>query len=151
MNIAEWHAEGVRLWGSDVNRWLFTCPACGHIQSRQDFLDLGLPVLQVDWYLGYTCIGHFRQTSPKLPISEVFEMDQGYGCKYQGGLEPNVSPVLLETGPNEVRPTFGFTPCETYGDDRVVCAHCDQRPINCRCNPQAWRDCDGCLSRRHPR
>lgn len=150
--IDEWVREGQRLFGNKVDEWRFTCPSCGHVQTRKDFLDMGLPAMQLDWYLAFTCIGHFRQTDRSLTIVDAFELDQGYGCRYQGGLEPNISPVQLETGPNEIRPTFGFQPepCGTCYDDRVICSRCELRVIDCTCatwDPsfnQKFKDCDDC-------
>lgn len=153
-SVDDWQKEARRRFGNNVNDWRFTCPSCGHVQTRDDFLAMGLPERQVDFYLAYTCIGHFRQTDSAATIVEVFDLDVGWGCKYQGGLEPNVSPVLLATSPEEWRPTFGFTPrCDACWDDRVVCTRCEQRPVDCNCGrwiptfQQELKDCDDCRRR----
>ncbi len=33
----EWKAEGVELFGEDMIKWKFVCPACGNIASASDF------------------------------------------------------------------------------------------------------------------
>lgn len=38
----EWMDEAKQRFGDDFRQWKFICPACGHIQSVQDFIDLGL-------------------------------------------------------------------------------------------------------------
>jgi hypothetical protein len=37
MTVAEWHAEGCRRFGEDMLTWRFACPACGHVQTINDF------------------------------------------------------------------------------------------------------------------
>lgn len=37
MTIAEWQAEGRRRFGEDEFQWRFVCPACGHVQTVEDF------------------------------------------------------------------------------------------------------------------
>ena len=37
----EWLAEGRQLFGTDVMKWKFRCPMCGHVASVQDFKDAG--------------------------------------------------------------------------------------------------------------
>lgn len=38
--LQEWHEEGKKLFGEDFKQWKFKCPACGHVQTIQDFLDV---------------------------------------------------------------------------------------------------------------
>jgi hypothetical protein len=40
--VAEWLAEGRRLFGGDVLQWRFKCPVCGHVQALADFKALGI-------------------------------------------------------------------------------------------------------------
>lgn len=107
--IDEWQAEGNRLFGPDINTWRFKCPACGHVQTRANFLSLGMKD-QVDRYLGFSCIGRFRLSDlnkAKLVV-EYPEMDKGAGCNYAGGGLFQVAPIIIETGKDEQRLTFGF-------------------------------------------
>lgn len=41
ISIAEWREEGVRRFGDDPRNWKFRCPACGHVSSVADFMELG--------------------------------------------------------------------------------------------------------------
>lgn len=109
--LEEWQAEAKRLFGNDVNKWRFKCPGCGHVQTRQDYLDMGMGK-QCDRYLAFSCIGRFRQTDPmkKDLVVDFGELDKGAGCHYVGGGLFNVSPVGIETGKDEIRYTFGFAP-----------------------------------------
>jgi hypothetical protein len=48
----DWLAEGKAKFGEDVSKWKFKCPACGHIQTQNDFYpfkDKGRPRTQ--WLL----------------------------------------------------------------------------------------------------
>ena len=37
MTYDEWKAEGTRLFGDDMMKWRFRCPACGHVAAVEDF------------------------------------------------------------------------------------------------------------------
>ena len=39
--LKEWQEEACARFGEDFRKWKFRCPACGHEQSIQDFLDIG--------------------------------------------------------------------------------------------------------------
>ena len=38
----DWMKEGIRLYGPNMLDWRFKCPMCGHVQSLQDFHDVGI-------------------------------------------------------------------------------------------------------------
>lgn len=40
--MAEWEAEGERLYGKDHLDWKFKCPACGNVQTARMFKDAGI-------------------------------------------------------------------------------------------------------------
>ncbi len=107
VTVAEWNAKGRELFGDNVNQWSFVCPSCGHLQTRQDWLDVGLSPRQVDHRIGFTCIGRWLD-----PIKSVhaFEPSAGFGCRYVGNHEPNISPITLviSENPPEERPTFAY-------------------------------------------
>ena len=42
VTLAEWVAEGQRLFGKDKLDWKFRCPYCGHIQTPREFMTVGL-------------------------------------------------------------------------------------------------------------
>lgn len=105
LSLVEWQEQGRELFGTDVNLWRFMCPSCGHIQTRQDWLDLGMSPRQVDSHLAFTCIGRWLQPLEAVP---AFQHSRGYGCMYIGTGIPNISPLTVQISPNEERPTFGF-------------------------------------------
>jgi hypothetical protein len=115
----EWIKQGVELFGLQSERWRFICPSCGHVQTLQDFLSLGMHRRQAEQIVGFSCIGSWQtmhkiqQASGYPDIVEFMEPDQGLGCRYHGGKTPNISPITLviEEGRCE-RPTFGFAPIE---------------------------------------
>lgn len=105
ISLKDWQAEGLRLFGPDVNNWRFVCPSCGYVQSRRDWTALGLNPRQIDMRLGYSCIG--RWLNP-LGSVDFPELSKGTGCKYVGDQHPNISPYTVIISPGEERPTFGF-------------------------------------------
>lgn len=42
VTLAEWRAEGERLYGKEQLDWRFRCPACGHVQTMRQFKEAGL-------------------------------------------------------------------------------------------------------------
>lgn len=105
LSLEEWQQQGRELFGPDVNDWKYVCPACGHVQTRQDWLDLGMNDRQVDERVGFSCIG--RWLNP-LGCATGFEPSTGTGCDYAGGLVPNISPITIIIAENDERPTFGW-------------------------------------------
>jgi hypothetical protein len=39
--VADWRAQAVARFGSSPDKWAFQCPACGHIQTAEDFKAIG--------------------------------------------------------------------------------------------------------------
>lgn len=107
LSLSDWQAQGLSLFGPEVNSWKYVCPSCGHVQTRADWLRLGMNPRQVDERVGYSCIG--RWLDP-LGSVQALEMSKGTGCKYVGSLSPNISPItiILSEDPPEERPTFGW-------------------------------------------
>jgi len=52
-----WIAELTKRFGEDSKQWKFKCPACGHVQSIQDFLDHNIE--NPDSKVYYNCIGRY--------------------------------------------------------------------------------------------
>ena len=107
LTLDEWLAQGIKLFGPDVDDWEFKCPNCGHIQTRRDWLALGMSKRQVDQRLGFSCIG--RWLNPMKAV-DFGEMSTGFGCYYAGTMSPNISPITVIISPGEERPTFGWNP-----------------------------------------
>lgn len=74
ITLEQWQEEGKRLFGDDVKKWTFVCPACGHVSTVQDFLDVGAAVN--DAY--NVCIG--RKNGKGADGMEG--MDKGNGCNW---------------------------------------------------------------------
>ena len=58
ITLAEWKAEGTEKFGENMMEWKFECPACGNVQSPEDFMkfkDRG--ATPSDAY--FNCIGRF--------------------------------------------------------------------------------------------
>ncbi len=36
-SLEEWKAEGERRFGSDIRKWRFVCPMCGHVAAVEEF------------------------------------------------------------------------------------------------------------------
>src|SRR5690625_4309188 len=93
LTYAEWFAKGVELFGRDMMKWKFECPACGYVASAQDYKDAKAPGSVV----AYSCIGRFVGAKRR-----AFG-DTGPGpCDYAGGGLFNISPIIVGT------PYFAF-------------------------------------------
>ena len=105
MTLAEWQEKGILLFGEDVNYWQFICPSCGHIQTRAEWLSLGMQETMIDTRLGFSCIGRWLDPLDRV---EFGERSKGKGCNYVGDHAPNISPITVIISEGEERPTFGF-------------------------------------------
>lgn len=57
--IDEWRAKGKSLFGEDVKKWSFKCPACGNVASVQDFINVGLSKESACNAAYQECIGRY--------------------------------------------------------------------------------------------
>jgi hypothetical protein len=72
--VEEWRNEAISLFGENPRNWKFKCPACGHVSSVQDFLDL-----EVDPQGAYVvCIGRVNGKG----ADGLKGKDEGYGCNW---------------------------------------------------------------------
>jgi hypothetical protein len=63
-SVEDWKKEGERRFGSDVMKWKFKCPMCGHIASVEDFKVAGAEDPANSAY--EECIGRYTgKGSPK--------------------------------------------------------------------------------------
>lgn len=86
MTIDEYRAEGEKLFGDDMAKWKFVCPACGSVMSTTDYKNAGAPHGAV----GFSCVGRW--------LREKREAIGGRGngpCNYAGG-------GLFQLGPIDV-------------------------------------------------
>lgn len=101
MTHKEWVAEGRRRFGSDSMKWQFVCPACGHVQSVQDYKDAGAP----EGAVGFSCVGRYLNGTPR----DAFEAGAG-PCNYAGGGLFGLNPLNVDGGHY-----FDFAPNATGG------------------------------------
>lgn len=101
VTLEEWHREGVELFGEDQTKWRFVCPACGHVQSPEDFEPYKVRGANV--HSAYmNCIGRY------LPgRSEAFEEGPG-PCNYTGGGLFDLRPVIVDIGTARPGRAFEF-------------------------------------------
>lgn len=88
---AEWLAE-LRKRGEQARQVKFVCPSCGHAQSGQDFLDLGMTPEQAASKAGFSCIGRWLPT-----CQEAFTGGPG-PCNYAGGGLIGLNPIRVIAG-----------------------------------------------------
>ena len=78
--------EAARRFGPILN-WKFVCPACGTIQSVQQFLDAGVAKDQIDSIIGFSCIGRFTGQTDAGIIAHNHKKPWTKGCNWTlGGL-----------------------------------------------------------------
>ncbi len=76
MTLEEWMAEGKRRFGEDMSKWRFVCPACGHVQSPDDFRPHASEGATPD-SARQECIGRYL---PRGEAHTIFE--KGEPCNY---------------------------------------------------------------------
>lgn len=89
MTKDEWVKQGESLFGDNPMLWRFKCPACGFIQSPQDYMDAGAP----ESAIAFSCVGRWRteykeafDTNDKRPIP----------CNYAGGGLFKFNPIQVD-------------------------------------------------------
>ncbi len=83
---AEWLAEAERRFGPYTTNWRFVCPVCGHVASKQDYLEAGAPEAAV----GYSCVGRWIAGS-----KQAFSKKGAGPCTYAGGGLIQRNPVRI--------------------------------------------------------
>ena len=112
MTHEEYMAKGKELFGDDMMKWKFKCPACGHVQTPGCFRKYKEQGANPnDAY--FNCIGRFsggewlgrkgESTSP---------------CNYTSGGFLTISPIEVELPGGDTVRAFDFAdPNEEVGDD----------------------------------
>lgn len=104
---SEWMEEGKKRFGKNFENWKFICPACGHIQSVKDFLDLELDPNDAF----RDCIG--RHNGNMKPAGE----NNQFGCNWcaYGLFGTLCKGVTVITENNDEIEIFDFAPTEKGG------------------------------------
>jgi hypothetical protein len=77
ISIEEWLRIGTEKYGTDTLFWKFKCPACGHVSSGQDFVNVGSDVDSAY----KMCIGRVTGKG----VDGLKERDRGNGCNWSSG------------------------------------------------------------------
>lgn len=102
MSVADWRAEGERLFGADPMGWKFVCPVCKYVASVKDWKDVGAGEEEV----AFSCIG--RHTRGRSAFS-----GQGPGpCNYAGGGLFRLNPVHVKDAAGDIHDVFAFAEVE---------------------------------------
>ena len=91
IDLEAWKSLGAEKFGADKRMWKFKCPACGGVQTLQDFMDNG--VKDPDGKFYFSCIGRWVQSR---------------GCDWTLGglLQIHNTEVVTEDG--SIVPVFDF-------------------------------------------
>lgn len=88
----QWLQEAERRYGPKLRNIRFRCPACGHVQSGQDFIDLGMSPAQAAQRAGFSCIGRW------MPAAREAFGGSGPGpCNYAGAGLFRIAPIMVST------------------------------------------------------
>ena len=55
----EWVKEGEQIFGKDRKKWAFKCVNCGHVQTIEDFMKLGMTEVEASRVVYFSCIGRW--------------------------------------------------------------------------------------------
>lgn len=105
MTHEEFLAEGKRRFGPKARHWKFVCPACGTVQTGQQYLDAGVSEEDVFDVIAYSCIGRFTGQGDAgiLAHHRGEKWDKGCNWTLGGLLRIHTLEVLIE---GRARPTF---------------------------------------------
>lgn len=95
----EWVKRGTQLFGPDMMKWRFVCPACGNIAAVEDYKPYKDKGAQPDSATG-NCIGRYNGHMG-------VDMGAGKPCNYTGYGLLDFCPVRVIDGDKEIR-CFAF-------------------------------------------
>ena len=102
--MKEWQEEAVRRFGKDPEDWKFICPACGRVNTGEEFKEAGAE--PDDMYCN--CIGRFN--GHMVPASK----SKGHGCDWAAyGLFGTMGKGVIVVKPDGKEfEVFDFAPAE---------------------------------------
>lgn len=106
---AEWFAQGVQLFGEDILKWRFRCPACKHVASGADYKAAGA---QPD-AMGRECIGRYTlpRKTPDEPKDFIAKQQANGGpCDWAAYGLFGICPVHVKMDDGKVLAAFEFAP-----------------------------------------
>lgn len=104
--LADWHAEGARLFGEDRMAWRFRCPSCNHVALVSDWKAADAP----EGAVAFSCIG--RYTGSAAAAAEAAFKRNGGPCNYTSGGFFCINKLFVVTEDGKESPAFEFAPIE---------------------------------------
>jgi hypothetical protein len=98
----EWKNKGKELFGIDRKKWKFKCPACGFIQTFEDFIKAGATEDEAYGMIGFSCVGRVMKEKGQ------FLKDSKQPCNYAGGGLITLNPLTITTPDGEKHNFFDF-------------------------------------------
>ncbi len=92
----EWITEAQRRYGPRARNWRFRCPSCGHVQSGEDFIALGMTREEAAKRFAFSCIGRWMPE-----CQDAFTGGPG-PCNYAGGGLIRIAPICVVVEDKEV-------------------------------------------------
>lgn len=104
MTLEEWREKGTELFGPKMEKWKFECPSCGHVQTIEDFVALGMTKQEGADRVYFSCIGRWNGNMK----NDAFQGKKASPCNYTSGGLINIAPVIVTTGSDGKTTSFAF-------------------------------------------
>ncbi len=114
---SEFVAEATKRFGPKARNWQFVCPACGTLQTPQQFLDAGVSEDKVRTVMGFSCIGRYTGQGDAgiAAKSKGLPWDRGCNWTLGGLLRIHTLALILDDGSHspifELAPPANAAPC----------------------------------------
>lgn len=103
LTFEEWNNKGNEIFGTkNRNLWKFKCPACGFVQSFEDFIKAGATEDESLGMIGFSCIGRVMEEKGQ------FLGDKKQPCNYAGGGLIGLNPITIITPDGKKHNYFDF-------------------------------------------
>lgn len=90
----DWVGKGTKKFGKKSTNWKFKCPACNHVATVQDWIELGAP----ESAIAFSCVGRYGKSTNS----------KGGPCNYAGGGLFKLNPIHAIFQDGKIRETFEF-------------------------------------------
>lgn len=87
----DWLQEAEKRYGKSLRQIRFICPVCKHVQSGQDFLDLGMTPEKAATRAGFSCIGRWMDS-----CRDAFTGEGSGPCNYTNGGLIRLGPIRVD-------------------------------------------------------
>lgn len=79
IGLRDWFAIAEKLFGKDRRLWRFKCVACGHVQTAEDLIALGVPADEAEGACYFNCAGRYAKKPPPAALSPAATAGGGEG------------------------------------------------------------------------